>query len=83
MKTDSARAFERLLIELARELVNATDGEVLEAARDLGMDPTLKGSSAFFGVTLSAWPMFATEFADCPNAPPPWQRKRDDLPPAD
>ena len=54
MKTDSARAFERLLVALERELVTATDDEVLEAARDLGMDPTLKGSSVFFGVTMSA-----------------------------
>ncbi|MBW8077874.1 MAG: hypothetical protein GJU76_07335 [Gallionella sp.] len=82
MKTDYARAFERLLIALEQELVNATDDEVLEAARDLGMNPTLKGSSALFGVTISAQPMFATEIADCQDMPP-WQRRKGDLPPAD
>jgi hypothetical protein len=82
MKNDSARAFERLLIALERELVTATDDEVLEAARDLGMDPTLKGSSAFFGVTMSAWPTFAADFSECQDAPPPWELRKDDLPPA-
>jgi hypothetical protein len=83
MKTDSARAFERLLIALERELVTASDDEVLEAARDLGMEPALRGSSAFFGVTMSAWPASAADFPGCPDAPPPWPQKKGNLPPAE
>jgi hypothetical protein len=48
---------ERLLAALERELIDATDEEVLAAAKELGMDPTMKGSSAFFGVKmLLSWP---------------------------
>lgn len=52
MTIDNAERFERLLTALERELIEATDEEVLEAARDLGMDPAMKGSAAFFGVTV-------------------------------
>jgi hypothetical protein len=48
---------ERLLAALERELLDATDEEILAAAKELGMDPTMKGSSAFSGVTiLLRWP---------------------------
>jgi hypothetical protein len=50
-------ALERLLLALERDLTDATDEEVLAAARELGMDPAMKGSAAFFGVTkLVQWP---------------------------
>lgn len=52
MTTDDAERFERLLVALERELIAATDEEVLEAASDLGMNPAMKGSAAFFGVTV-------------------------------
>jgi len=42
--------FERVLEALARELIDSTDDELLEAARDLGMDPTMRGSAAFIGL---------------------------------
>lgn len=43
-------ALERLLEALERELVEATDAEILEAAHDLGMKPEMKGSAAFLGL---------------------------------
>jgi hypothetical protein len=50
-------ALERLLLALEQEVVEATDEEVLAAARELGMNPTMKGSSAFTGVTMVVhWP---------------------------
>lgn len=41
-----------LLDALEQELTEATDEEILAAASDLGMNPTMKGSAAFFGVTV-------------------------------
>ena len=41
---------DRVLDALGEELVQATDEEILEAARDLGMDPTMRGSAAFLGL---------------------------------
>lgn len=59
MKADNAERFERLLVALERELIEATDDEILEAARDLGMNPAMKGSAAFLGATIARphhWP---------------------------
>src|SRR6185312_4261927 len=53
MRADNAERFERLLVALERELIEATDQEILEAAGDLGMNPAMKGSAAFFGVTMA------------------------------
>jgi hypothetical protein len=47
---------ERLLAALERDLLDATDQEILESANELGMDPTLKGSAALFGVTFTMKP---------------------------
>lgn len=52
MKADNAERFERLLAALEQELIAAGDEEILEAAGDLGMNPAMKGSAAFFGVTV-------------------------------
>jgi hypothetical protein len=46
------RGLERLLFALERDLLDASDEEILAAARELGMNPAMKGSAAFFGVTL-------------------------------
>jgi hypothetical protein len=43
-------ALERILDALERELVAASDADVLEAADDLGMKPQMKGSAAFAGL---------------------------------
>jgi hypothetical protein len=47
---------ERLLLGLERELTEATDEEILAAARELGMNPAMKGSAALFGVTILVQP---------------------------
>jgi hypothetical protein len=41
---------ERLLDGLERELLAAPDEEFVAGARDLGMNPEMKGSAAFVGV---------------------------------
>ena len=84
MKTeDTERALERLLAALEQELIDAPDEEVLEAAADLGMNPLLKGSSAFFGVTVPIHPSLPAAFDDRPGTPAPWWRGKSDLPPTD
>jgi hypothetical protein len=45
---------ERLITALEQELVEASDEEVLHAARDLGMNPEMPGSAAFLGLTVPA-----------------------------
>lgn len=52
MKSDNAERFERLLAALEQELIAASDEEILEAAAEMGMNPAMKGSAAFFGVTV-------------------------------
>jgi hypothetical protein len=47
-------ALARLLDALERELIDASDEEILEAAKDLGMNPMMKGSAAFVGLNFSA-----------------------------
>jgi hypothetical protein len=47
-------ALTRVLIAMEQELIDATDAEVMAAAKDLGMDPTLKESAAFAGLTYTA-----------------------------
>jgi hypothetical protein len=43
-------ALERVLEALERELIEASDADILEAAHDLGMKPEMKGSAAFLGL---------------------------------
>jgi hypothetical protein len=43
-------ALERVLEALERELVEATEEEILAAAHDLGMKPEMQGSAAFLGL---------------------------------
>ncbi|HEY2591549.1 MAG TPA: hypothetical protein VGI35_08150, partial [Steroidobacteraceae bacterium] len=47
---------ERVLAALEHDLLDATDQEIREAANELGMNPTLKGSAALFGVTFTIKP---------------------------
>jgi hypothetical protein len=46
-------ALDRILDALERELIEATDADILEAADDLGMKPQMKGSAAFIGLRHS------------------------------
>lgn len=43
-------ALNRVLAGLEKELVEATDEEIEQAAQDLGINPKMKGSAAFIGV---------------------------------
>ena len=49
-------ALERLLDAFERELLEATDEEIMEAARNLGLDPQMKSSAVFAGLTYPAKP---------------------------
>ena len=58
----SAAALGRMLDQLDRELIEASDEDILEAARDLGMNPMMKGSAAFIGLRVPAMAQFADFF---------------------
>jgi hypothetical protein len=66
-------ALERILIALERDVIDATDEELLRAARELGMNPSMKGSAAFFGVNrpagLRSRPRDTREQKYAPRAP--------------
>jgi len=55
-------ALSRILDAFARELIDASDEEILEAAKDLGMDPRMRESAAFAGVTYPARPQLSDFF---------------------
>ena len=44
----------RILEAFGQELIDASDEEIMLAARDLGMDLQMKGSAAFAGLTFPA-----------------------------
>ena len=81
MKSDYADGFERLLAALEQELIAATDEEILDAAGDLGMNPLMKGSSAFFGVTVGARPSLRQADPKEPSDTPGLRRRGKDDPP--
>jgi hypothetical protein len=56
-----AAALGRILDQLDRELIEASDDDILEAAADLGMNPMMKGSAAFLGLRFLSF----AEFVDC------------------
>ena len=56
-------ALNRVLAGLERELVEATDEEIVQAAEDLGMNLKMKGSAAFIGVKYT-FPKDAAEIFD-------------------
>jgi hypothetical protein len=43
-------ALARIVSALGQELLDASDEEILAAAKDLGMNPGMKGSAAFLGL---------------------------------
>jgi hypothetical protein len=45
---------ERVLVALERDLLDASDAEILAVANELGLKPYMKGSIALFGVTFAA-----------------------------
>jgi len=48
------RRLQRILLALEREVLQASDKEVRDAARDVGIDPDMKGSIAWVGITFPA-----------------------------
>jgi hypothetical protein len=58
-----AAALERVIDALAEELIESTDDELLQAAADLGMDVTMRGSAAFVGLKYPMVWQFADFFA--------------------
>jgi hypothetical protein len=55
-------ALPRIVEALERELIEASDEEVLEAVRALGMNPGMKGSAAFAGLKYFAKPQLSDFF---------------------
>ncbi len=51
-----------ILDALAQELIDASDEEILEAAKDLGMDVRMRESAAFAGITYTAKPQLSDFF---------------------
>ena len=81
MRLVNSERFERLLAALEQELIAATDEEILEAARDLGMNPAMRGSAAFFGVTISLHrPFQPGDPSGSSDAPGARRRSKDDPP---
>lgn len=81
MKADNAERFERLLAALERELIEATDEEILAAAKELGMNPAMKGSAAFFGIaTLFHPPFLPADPWESPDSPSTRRRPKDEPP---
>jgi hypothetical protein len=65
---------DRLLEALESELLDARDEEVLQALHDLGMDPKMRGSVAFFGLK-SALPSRLEDFFDLEQLDAPTRAK--------
>jgi hypothetical protein len=63
MKKSSAEVgLSRILDGFAQELTVVSDPEILAAAKDLGMDLSMKESAAFAGITFPARPKAADFF---------------------
>jgi hypothetical protein len=52
-KVAMVTALDRVLDGLGEELLAASDAEIIAAARELGMDPSMRGSAAFLGLKYS------------------------------
>jgi hypothetical protein len=52
----------RLLNAFAKELIEVSEEEIMEAAQSLGMDPQMKGSAAFAGLKYPATPAISDFF---------------------
>jgi hypothetical protein len=55
-------ALTRILEGLGQELIDAPDEEIIAAAKDLGMDPKMRGSAAFAGLKYPARPQLSDFF---------------------
>lgn len=77
-------ALSRVLAGLERELVEASDEEIVQAAEDLGMNLRMKGSAAFIGL-VHAIPKRLSDFFDLEELRRDYlellRRQRSELPP--
>jgi hypothetical protein len=73
---------ERLLAALEHDVLEATDEEILAAARELGMNPDMKGSAALIGVTFLVIPRSRPESTSYPKAAPRARRRPKSDPPS-
>jgi len=55
-------ALTRVLDALEKDLLEAPDEEILQAAKDLGMNPEMRGSAAFQGLKFPAKPKISDFF---------------------
>ena len=77
---DPASALIRLLDALADDLIDASVEEIMQAAKDLGMQPQMKGSAAFSGLKYRANPRLSDFYdldleANLPTALKWWARQ--------
>jgi hypothetical protein len=77
--TSPERRLTYVLDTLEQELIEATDEEIQEAAKELGMNLQMKGSAAFIGLTSPVLPN-AAEFFDILAELPPDHPLRARLP---
>ncbi len=75
-KTRAEVGLERLLVALEREILEETDEEILAAARELGMNPGMKGSAALAGVTVLPPVGIYSRGAKASPFGPDWTRTR-------
>jgi hypothetical protein len=62
MKTTPSVALNRVLDGLEHEIIEASDEEILAAARELGMDLRMRESAAFAGVKYPSRPQLSDFF---------------------
>jgi hypothetical protein len=55
-------ALTRILEAMERELLGASDEEIIDAAMALGMDPAMKGSAAYMGLKYPSKPQLTDFF---------------------
>lgn len=76
-------ALERVLEALERDLIDVPDEEILTVARELGINPAMKGTGAFMGVTLLVRPpLRATQEREKKEGGRSGRRPKGDAPPS-
>lgn len=63
IKMESLRTLERILESLEQELIDSSDEEILEAARELKMNPEMKGSALYLGLKYTTPTRLSDVFA--------------------
>lgn len=61
-RTSPEAALDRVLETLGQDLIDASDEEIMEVAKDLGMDPTMRESAAFRGLKYPTTPQLSDFF---------------------